>query len=122
MSRSVVEWIGKTDDSVPPPHVRLRIFRDRDGVCHLTKTKIKVGDEWDCDHVKALEDGGENRETNLAPAHRWAHRKKTGVENSRRAKADRTAERHLGIRSKPKGRPLTHPTLRRTFSGQVVPR
>jgi 5-methylcytosine-specific restriction protein A len=94
--RSVAEWFGKTDDARPPKAVRLRVFAAHDGRCHWSKLKIQVGDEWDLDHIVALEDGGANRETNLAPILRDKHRQKTGAENSRRDKADRVRLKHLG--------------------------
>jgi 5-methylcytosine-specific restriction protein A len=98
--RSVQEWIGKTPDSMPPPTVRARIF-DRDkGICHITGAKILPGDEWHLDHVKRLEDGGENRESNLAPALASAHREKTAEETRRGKKADRQRRAHIGATTK----------------------
>lgn len=97
MSRSVDEWIGKTDDAMPPPRVRLRIFEAHKGICHLTGRKIEAGDAWDLDHVQALCNGGENRETNLAPALRDAHRAKTAADVKVRAKSDRVRKKHIGI-------------------------
>lgn len=97
MSRAVDEWIGKTDDAAIPPRVRLRIFEAHGGVCHLTGRKIRPGDDWDCDHIIALCNGGEHRETNLAPAIREAHRAKTAKDVAQRAKDDRVRKKHLGI-------------------------
>lgn len=102
MSRSVPEWIGKNDDAVPPPHVSLRIFRDHDGRCHLSGRKIGPADAWDLDHIVALINGGENRESNLAPALRDKHRAKTADDVRLKAKGDRAQMRRLGI--KPKSR------------------
>jgi 5-methylcytosine-specific restriction protein A len=99
--RSVQEWVGKTADSVPPPTVRARIF-DRDkGICHITGAKILPGDEWHLDHRKRLEDGGENRESNLAPALAAPHREKTAEETRRGKKADRQRRAHIGAKSAP---------------------
>lgn len=97
MSRSVPEWIGKTPDSAIPPRVRLRIFERHGGICHITGRKIRAGDQWDCDHVTALCNGGEHREANLAPALRSAHRKKTAEDVAQKAKCDRVRKKHLGI-------------------------
>lgn len=97
MSRSVDEWIGKTDDSMPPPRVRLRIFDAHGGVCHISQRKIRAGELWDLDHVLALCNGGENRESNLAPALRDRHREKTADDVKQRAKDDRVRAKHLGI-------------------------
>jgi 5-methylcytosine-specific restriction endonuclease McrA len=96
--RSVTEWIGKTPDSKPPQAVRLRVFDRVHGKCHLTGTKIQPGDKWDLDHIVRLEDGGENRESNLAPALKSPHIEKTAQETKRGRKADRQRARHIGAK------------------------
>lgn len=101
MSRAVEEWIGKSDDTPAPPRVRLRIFDANGGRCYLSGRKIMPGDQWDLDHKLALCNGGENRESNLAPVLRVEHRKKTAEDVKLRAKADRVRKKHLGIH-KPK--------------------
>lgn len=68
MSRSIDEWIGATDDTIPPPRVRLRVFDRHDGRCHLCTGRIAAGTYWQADHVIALVNGGKNVESNLAPA------------------------------------------------------
>lgn len=120
--RSVPLWVGKTDDSKVPARVRLRIFEREGGRCWLSGRKIMPGGAWDLDHKVALVLGGHHDEANLAPALRDKHRAKTAEDVRIKSKVARTRKRHLGIRSKPKGRPLTHPTLKRTFAGTVVPR
>ena len=114
MSREVAEWIGRTDDAAIPPRVRLRVFERCGGVCHLSGVRIKAGDQWDCDHVVALINGGEHRERNLAPALRVEHRKKTAADVKQKAKNDRVRKRHLGIK-KPR-------TIRAwlKFNGEIV--
>ena len=97
MSRDVPEWIGKTDDTPPPPRVKLRIFERCGGVCHISGRKIRPGDKFDYDHITALCNGGENRESNLAPAIREHHREKTADDVKQRAKDDRVRAKHLGI-------------------------
>ena len=97
MPRKVKEWIGKTDDTMPPPSVRLRIFEKHGGRCRLTDKKILAGDKWDLDHIVPLADGGENRESNLAPVLHYAHQQKTVEENKARAKAKRNAIKHFGF-------------------------
>lgn len=98
MSRSVPEWIGKTDDTPVPHRVKLRVFERHGGICHLSGRKILPGDNWDCDHIKSLKRGGQNRESNLAPAIREKHREKTAQENSEDAKTERLRQKHLGIK------------------------
>ncbi|MDP2047607.1 MAG: HNH endonuclease signature motif containing protein [Cypionkella sp.] len=123
MSRAVEEWVGKTDDTAIPPRVKLRVFEAHGGICYLTKRKILPGDDWDCDHILALCNGGENRESNLAPALKAAHRTKTVADVKKRAKIDRVRKKHLGLH-KPKHimpgskdskwrKPLNGPAVRR---------
>jgi hypothetical protein len=68
MSRKVEEWIGKTPDTPAPPRVRLRVFERHNGICYLSGRKIMAGDKWEIEHPQALINGGENRESNMAPA------------------------------------------------------
>lgn len=100
MSRTVEEWIGKTPDSKIPDRVRDRVFKRDDGRCHLSGRVIRPGDSWDCDHVIALINGGENRESNLAPALRDKHREKTATDVALKAKDARVRKKHLGLRKK----------------------
>ena len=103
MKRSVPEWIGKTPDSAIPARVRLRVFEAYGCKCYLTGRAIRAGDQWDIDHIIALANGGENRENNLAPVLRAAHREKTKKDVADKAKADRLRKKQLGIYPKPKG-------------------
>lgn len=101
-ARSVPEWIGKTPDSQPPAHVRLRIFERYAGVCHFSGIKIRAGDHWDCDHIKALINGGENRESNMAPILRGKpHKEKTALDVAEKSRVARKRKKHLGL-SRPK--------------------
>lgn len=90
------EWKGKTPDTPIPKPVRARIVMVWGAKCFITGKKCDPKD-LDLDHVIALADKGQHREANLRPVYRPAHRKKTGKENSARAKAKRVAEKHLGL-------------------------
>src|SRR5690349_4169114 len=96
--RTVPEWIGKNDDSRPPPHVRARIFEDHGGICYIANRKIMPGEPWELDHVIALCNGGENRESNLAPALRDKHREKTRVDVAEKSRVYRKKAKHAGIK------------------------
>lgn len=96
--RAVDEWIGKTPDSPVPDHVRQRIFLRCGGRCHIAGRKIRAGEPWDLDHVVALRDGGQHRESNLAPALKDKHREKTAREAAERAEADQRFASHYGTR------------------------
>lgn len=96
-ARAVDEWIGATPDTPAPPRVRLRVFERHDGVCGISGRKIQVGDEWQVDHILALINGGENRETNLQPVLKEPHREKTRKDVAIKAKCDRLRKKHLGL-------------------------
>lgn len=95
--REVPEWIGKTPDSKCPDRVSLRIWERCRGRCHISGNKIQRGDKWDLDHIIAICNGGENRESNLAPALRDKHREKTAADVAERAKTDRIRKRDIGL-------------------------
>lgn len=97
--RSTPEWVGATPDSAIPPRVRLRVFESHGGVCHISGRKIRAGEPWDCDHIKALINGGENRESNLAPALRDKHRQKTAADVREKATITRKRSKHLGVKT-----------------------
>lgn len=104
MTRSTPEWIGKTPDTPVPPHVRVRIFDAHGGKCHIAKRKIKPGEPWDLDHIKALINGGENRESNMAPALRDKHREKTAADVAEKSRIYRKRAKDIGVtlrRSRP---------------------
>lgn len=101
--RSTPEWIGKTPDSKIPPRVRVRVFDAHDGRCHLTGRKITPpADQWDLDHIIALANGGEHRESNLAPALRGEHRAKTAQDVKTKAKIERVRKKHIGADTRQK--------------------
>lgn len=119
MSREVPEWIGANDDTPIPPRVKLRVFERYGGVCYLTGRKIRPGDQWDCDHVVALINQGENRESNLAPALKEAHREKTKADVAEKSKVARMKAKNLGLWPKSKA---WNRNVRRKLDGTVVPR
>lgn len=97
--RTVPEWIGKTPDTKVPPRVRLRIFERDGGRCHISGRKIAAGEPWELEHKVALCNGGEHRETNLAPALKDKHREKTREDLAEKAVIYRKASKHAGIRA-----------------------
>lgn len=111
--RKVEEWVGKTPESVPPDHVKLRIWQRQDGHDPETGLKLKsaAAEHAQLDHEIPLSEQWRydyplNRESNLRYiATATTHKEKTKAENKRRAKATRGAIRHASIKSAPK-RPL----------------
>lgn len=100
MPRSVIQWIGKTDDTPPPPRVRVRIFEKYDGRCHKCTRKIMPGGAWQADHVLALVNGGINSEQNLAPICESCHLDKTRSDVQIKSKSYRRRAKHIGVKLK----------------------
>jgi 5-methylcytosine-specific restriction protein A len=97
MSRSTPEWIGKDHNAPIPPRVRLRVFERYGGICHISGRRIRAGEQWDCDHLVALVNGGSHREFNLAPALRDKHREKTREDVAEKSRNYRKRASHLGL-------------------------
>ncbi len=122
MSRSVPEWIGKTDDTPVPPRVRLRVFHKYDGVCYRAGRKIRPGEPWDAEHIVAIINGGENRESNLAPCLRDKHREKTAEDVAIKAKTYRVRKARWGIKKRSKWAYGKDSPFKKKVDGRVVRR
>ena len=121
MTRSVPEWIAKHDDEAIPPRVRARVFERVGGICHISGRKITAADQWDCDHIVALCNGGEHREGNLAPALRDKHRAKTAEDVAAKSKTARIRAKHLGIKRSARPMPGSRASKwKQKLNGQVV--
>lgn len=123
MSRTVKEWVGKTDDAKIPPRVRQRVYDRYNGICHLSGIQIRPGMPWDCDHIQALINGGEHRESNLAPALRDKHREKTAEDVAEKSKTAAVRGKHTGARQSGTGFATNrNGKFKRKMDGTVVPR
>lgn len=97
-ARAVPEWIGATPDTPIPKRVRLRILIRYGGRCYKTQHKFRPGDRIEFDHIRALCNGGENRESNIAPILGGkVHDEKSAADVDERVKTDRTKAKHLGL-------------------------
>jgi 5-methylcytosine-specific restriction enzyme A len=104
--RTVEEWVGKTDDTPIPTRVRVRVFDRFLGICQCgCQRRIHVGDNWDVDHVVAIINGGQNRESNLHPKLKVCHKEKTAMDVATKSKTYRVKSRHLGLK-KTSSRPI----------------
>lgn len=114
-ARATEEWSSDNPDAAIPERVKARIFARYGGKCALTGKRLMPG-EIDYDHIIALRDGGEHRESNLRPVWRKKHREKTAQENSERAKVNRLNRKHFQPRPKGKipSRPFNQPRFDRT--------
>lgn len=97
-SRAVEEWVGRSPDTPVPPRVQLRVFERAGGRCYLTGRKISPGEAWEVEHIQAIVNGGENRESNLAPALVAPHREKTREDIRQKAASARRRKSHIGIK------------------------
>lgn len=96
--RSVPEWIGSHPDQKVPPRVRVRVFDRHEGRCYRTGRKIMPGDAWELEHVKALCNGGEHRESNMAPILAGKpHKEKTAEDVAEKSKVARIRAKWLGL-------------------------
>jgi 5-methylcytosine-specific restriction endonuclease McrA len=100
---------------------RVAIYHGADGRCHICGERIGLAERWQVEHRVPLELGGDEAKgsPNLQPAHVDCHKTKTSVDAWNLAKARRREANHIGARVPSR---LSHPTLKRTVSGKVVPR
>lgn len=120
--REVEEWVGANPNAPAPPRVRLRTFERHHGICHISGRKIMPGDLWELDHIIALINGGENRESNLAPALKDKHREKTAEDVAEKAIIAQKRQKHLGIRKKSRFPGSRDSGLKKKMNGDVVRR
>jgi 5-methylcytosine-specific restriction endonuclease McrA len=115
MSRSLAEWVAKNDDQTPPPRVRLRVLMKFDRCCAGCGVSLH-GRPWTCDHIVALINGGENRESNLQPlGDKCCNPKKNAADVAEKSKTYRVQAKHYGV----KKRRRTIPG--RKFDGTPIP-
>ena len=123
--RAVEEWIGKKSDAAIPPRVKLRIFLRFNGCCQCgCGRRIVSGEPWQADHVTALINGGQHRESNLQPLLTEHHKNKTKEDVAEKSVTYRKRLKHHGLK-KPKGRPIPgskRSGLRKKMDGTVVKR
>lgn len=121
MSRSVPEWIGTSDDQRAPPRVRVRVFERCQGACGQCGRKIRAGESWTLEHLKALVNGGANRESNLGVTCRNCLPAKNAADVAEKSLIARKRSKHLGIKPK-SSRPIPGSKasgIRKRMNGQV---
>lgn len=97
MSRAVEEWIGKTDDTAIPPRVKDRILKTQDGCCKGCGREFTAITRPAFDHIRALINGGENREGNLQALCDLCHQPKTAEDVAEKARVARKKGKHFGF-------------------------
>lgn len=86
------------------PQQRAAIFLTRGGHCHKCTRPLGPADDWDLDHIIALENGGTDDDDNLAPICDWCHTDKTGEDHAAAGHGRRMATKHLVPKRFRKGR------------------
>ena len=106
------------------PNRRLKIWERAAGVCVLCNRKIDgVHERWIVEHIRALELGGADELSNMAPAHEACALAKTREDHRRAAQAKRQKIRHIGAEASKRPLPFGKASRwKRTLSGKIVPR
>lgn len=94
----ICEDVGTTKRKKMTPTKALRIFEAHKGICVLSGRQIMPGDDWFIEHIRALELGGADDESNMGPALYEYKGKKDAADHSAAAKAKRVKRNHLGIK------------------------
>jgi 5-methylcytosine-specific restriction protein A len=100
MPRKLPDWIGRTDNSMPPASVFDRLYDKQGGKDAITGLPFTSKDKIVRDHIVPLADGGKNCESNLQLITEQTHKAKTGPEATARAKTRRVHERDRGYQRK----------------------
>lgn len=87
-----------TDRRSLSPMRKLAVFERALGICHLCERRIRSGEKWELEHIRAIGLLGADDETNMAPAHVECHAPKTADDVARIAKAKRQAASHWNIK------------------------
>ena len=124
MTRAVPEWIGATPDTKIPDRVKVRVFDRNGGICQCGCTrKIRSGDKWETDHIVAIINGGENRESNLQTLLDVCHDIKSKADVATKSETYDMRARHLGLKRSRNPMPGSRASpWKRKMDGTVVPR
>src|SRR5690348_12325453 len=97
MARSVGEWIGKDDNAPIPPKVKLRVKARAGDCCEICGARGGPGS--DVDHIKAIINGGPNRESNLQYLCKTHHLLKTRVDVAEKSRVAKTQKHLAGFKT-----------------------
>lgn len=95
--RTVDEWVGKTPDTAVSRLARDRVCFAQGDCCANCGRKFGGGLNAVIDHVVALINGGENRETNLQALCSDCHKVKTAADVALKTKVARVRSKHAGF-------------------------
>lgn len=82
---------------------KLAVFEAHKGRCHICGERIDgTREPWELEHIIPVAMGGDDDETNAAPAHVACHKDKTKRDVKAIAKANRVRAKHIGAKAKPR--------------------
>lgn len=120
MSRWVKEWVGKTDDEPFPPRVKVRILERFKRRCANCGNLIVAG-RWICDHIIALINGGQNRESNGQPLCDICNPHKNAADVAEKSAIAETIKSHYGLKKPKHPMPGSRQSKwKKKVSGEVV--
>lgn len=124
MPRTVPEWVGKNDDSMPGRLVLLRLYARQNGLCACGCTRVMnfERDRIDCDHIIPLADNGPNSEGNLQLLLHEHHVEKSRSENTARGEARRHQAKAFSSLRKPSFPTNRNGQFKKRMDGTVVRR
>ncbi|WP_458760512.1 HNH endonuclease [Afipia sp. TerB] len=93
----------------------LRVFERGGCICQNCRRELSSSDKKQCDHIVAIINGGQNRESNLQTLCDWCHKAKTKADVALKSKVYRVKAKSQGFR----GRRRTIPG--RKFDGTPIP-
>lgn len=73
---------------------RAKIFELSAGRCYRCGRKLGPADDWDCEHVIALENGGTDADDNIRVCCDWCHKDKTADDHEQAGHGRRMAAKH----------------------------
>lgn len=115
--RSVKPWTGRDDDEPVPPRVRLRVYEAKLGRCHRCTRKILAGEKWTLEHLIAIENGGQNAETNLGLTCCNCLGAKNAEDAAEKSKVATIRKKHLGLHKSKRPFPKPNPNWVRVSFG-----
>lgn len=124
-ARSVTEWIGKSPETSVPARVKIRIIDAQNGKCGCgCGVKLGMaGEVIEFDHITALINGGENRESNLRALRKRCHKSKTAQDVAEKSTVARKRKKALGLQPAKSSIPGSKGSRwKRKIDGTVVPR
>lgn len=97
MSRAVEEWIATDDNQAIPARAKIRVFDRSGGLCASCTLTIVGKLRPAYDHIQALINGGEHRESNLQLLCVPCHAVKTKADVAEKSVTARKRAKHLGV-------------------------